>query len=112
VTFKTLRAFSSQASEAVAPPASGFVTLPDSGRVEVRFDSLSSSGAPDNVILHFWRRLDGKDDRLKAHSLGTSLSFVTPLVLEAAGGDLAVTVELVGGVAPAFSGTLEVRSIA
>lgn len=114
MSWKNLRTLAAQATEPVAAPAAGaFKDLPGAPkRAEVRFEGLSTNGGPTNTIFHFWRLFAGKSDRLLALDLAAALSNVAPRTFDLNGGDLAVTVELVGGVAPInVTGTLEFRAL-
>ncbi len=63
-----LRTFSSTAASSSVPPASGFIALDWSGQlpeeVEIRFNPVTTTGSPSEVIYSIWRYLGGKVDKI------------------------------------------------
>lgn len=111
-----LRNMVSVSAESLTPPASGFVSLdwalalPE--EVEVRFDPISTTGTPDEVIFSVWRLLGDKVDKI-SNIIIVSAEFSAPIpsVIRFDGGSLWVTVSFTGGSTPTASCLAQYRVI-
>jgi hypothetical protein len=112
----TLRSLSSVSAESAVPQASGFVTLDWSGplpeEVEIRFDPISTTGSPDEVIYRVWRNLGGKVDKISSITiLASDFSSPIPTIIRFDGGSLWVTVSFTGGAGPTVTNLVQYRVI-
>lgn len=111
-----LRTFSSTAASSSVPPASGFVALDWSGQlpeeVEIRFNPVTTTGSPSEVIYSIWRYLGGKVDKISNITV-VSADFNAPIpsVLRFDGDSIWVTVSFTGGSTPTVSGLVQYRVI-
>lgn len=111
-----LRTFASTSAESTTPAASGFMLLDWSQalpeEVEVRFDPITTTGSPDEVIFSVWRLLGDKVDKI-SNIIIVSAEFSAPIpsVIRFDGVSLWVTVSFTGGSTPTASCLAQYRVI-
>jgi hypothetical protein len=112
----TLRNLASVSAESAVPQASGFVTLDWAGplpeEVEIRFDAISTTGSPDEVIYSVWRNLGGKVDKISNITiLAADFAAPIPNIIRFDGVSLWVTASFTGGAAPTVTNLVQYRVI-
>ncbi len=114
--WSNLRTLSSASSESSIPLATGFVAVDWSGalpeEVEIRFNAITTTGAPDSVIYTVWRYLGGKVDKISQITI-PSVDYTAPIpaIIRFDGDSIWVTVSFSGGTAPTASGLVQYRVI-
>lgn len=114
--WSSLRDFSSVSSESSIPSSSNFIELdwlgPIPEEVEIRFDPISTTGSPSEVIYSVWRNLGGKIDRISNITIPSSdYTAPMPSIIRFDGSSLWITVSFTGGAVPTITNLVQYRVI-